>query len=258
MTSYEEIVGRRMASSPTCNWCVVGRDLDPEKVYSWAIYYLVKDALERARVELKYSVDDCKPIKEFSQYFGKGLKDYRGKMLFYYLDKILEKNGYPKISDILKLAYKLWKEKQRDFSISVDDFARMLGVASEMLVIPLAILLNNGIYGVHISTAHIPKYYLPPRNIGFDSLFIHGISILNTIEKYQDVIEMLNKKDKKKVRLVPSNLLETGRRGYIVEYEGKVVYTAYDRKELLKWLKKHGKPEMFVFKIDNCWVVEIE
>ena len=28
--------------------------------------------------------------------------------------------------------------------------------------------------------------------------------------------------------------------------------------ELLEWLKKHGKPDMFVFKIDGCWEVMIE
>ncbi|RLG67088.1 hypothetical protein DRN93_05115, partial [archaeon] len=40
----------------------------------------------------------------------------------------------------------------------------------------------------------------------------------------------------KKVKLVPANLLETGRSGYYVEYNGKPAYTASTKEDLMDWL----------------------
>ena len=48
-------------------------------------------------------------------------------------------------------------------------------------------------------------------------------------EKMKHFNHINTKRKSKKMWLRPAALLETGRRGYIVEYEGKVVYTAYDR-----------------------------
>ena len=263
-TRLEEDIGRRMSESPTFNWYLVAyRDkADEDLTIAYAIYYLVKRAIDRHKLHnfLKFDVRDCKLIDDLKQYVGKqaeraGYKDYRDKILLYYLDKILKKNGCPTITETAFLAYKLYLEKRDDFTISVDEFAKKLGIEPEKLIPTLA-LSGWFAMGIHISTMRHPKYRLPPRQLGFDSLFIRGKRLKNFLESYRDIYEIEKKTIiNKNMKLKPSTLTKTGRKGYIVEYDGEIVFITTSKKELMSWLKKHGEQGMKVYKINNCWKV---
>lgn len=250
-----------------------------------ALWYIMKEYLHIHNINKYIDVESISP-EMFRELATKlvlfvdkyGLRKYRvgkaGLSFDVYIDDVyidtvifdivLRKNGYPSVFKLYTALKSIIRDKYEDFVIDYEEFCRKAGVEPSKAVLSLKILMYMFPYGgVHYSTSKMPKYRMPPRDIGFDSLFIRPKYIKEFAEYFDELIEKFEGmpseiKKPRKVVLKPANLLETGRKGYVVEYEGKVVYTAETRKELLEWLRKHGKPEMFVFKIDNCWEVMIE
>lgn len=94
------------------------------------------------------------------------------------------------IQDVAKEIVEFWKES---------DILRRLQTYSRSKITPdtlyksrsfnvsLALLINAGVEGIHISTMRSPVLKLPPRMIGYDSLFIRPQRLLPIVKKVWEV-----------------------------------------------------------------------
>lgn len=287
-----DAIGRRMASKPfsylrplTLSPCYFKYYNDKAKQVECAVQLTMYWMMYRAKWYLHYlgidkyvDIESITPeiFKDFATRLIKyvaehGIKDVGRKasvfdtyIIIVITDIVLRENGYPSVFKLYNTLKELVKGKHEDFVISYEEFCKKAGVEPEKAIPVLKLLMNmfasTFVYGgVYNTTMRNPKYKLPPRNIGFDSLFIRPEKIKRVTPYYDELLEILPPViTPVKVVLKPANLLETGRSGYFVEYNGKPVYTASTREELMEWLKKHGKTGMRVYKIANCWEVEIK
>jgi len=94
------------------------------------------------------------------------------------------------VQDVAEEIVRFWKESDilRRLQIySQDEVGLDTLCRSRSFTISLALLINAGVDGIHVSTMRKPILKLPPRMIGYDSLFIRPRHLLPIIKKVWEV-----------------------------------------------------------------------
>lgn len=94
------------------------------------------------------------------------------------------------VQDVAEEIVEFWKESdilRRLQTYSQSEITSDTLYRSRSFTVSLALLINAGVEGIHISTMRKPVLKLPPRMIGYDSLFIRPRRLLSIIEKVWEV-----------------------------------------------------------------------